>query len=206
LLSTSYYFIGQTQEINKAKDYYLEALSCKNLASHFSKALTISKVFDEKFLPKIKECLEIEKNKLDLTYYYITKSDIDTKQKNYDDAIRNLKKSFDLGLPIKTYLTNLSFIYLKMEKYDEVLKLKAAHNAVIEKLKIEPVTINIQKAAKESNSDLFDATALRNLSAQSKYYGVRICAFSLLDNDKDAKRLIKYKIELSNLNYYEYIN
>lgn len=55
--------------------------------------------------------------------------------------------------------------------------------------------INTHYAAKMINHELYDPTLIRNLSAQSKSTSVKICAFVILGNEPDAKRLIKREID-----------
>ncbi|WP_153307613.1 hypothetical protein [Desulfospira joergensenii] len=61
-------------------------------------------------------------------------------------------------------------------------------------------------ASKKIDSECYAEVILRNLTAQSEDDGVKICAFAILGNDTDARRLIKKTIEAKFIRYFEYQN
>ena len=90
--------------------------------------------------------------------------------------------------------------------YSEIIELRKKYvnyvNANSEHL--EAFKINYQMAAYKLSSKDFNQTELRNICGKSKSSDVKICCFSLLDNEKQAKVLIKEQISRHPSKIYKY--
>ena len=91
-----------------------------------------------------------------------------------------------------------------MKQYQLVFKLYDKYKQCIESLNLDELKINYQLAAKKDRSDRFSKTVLRNIYGHGDSKEVKICAYSILGQEKDAKRLLKMKIESNFIFYYRF--
>lgn len=204
LLEKAKYFISQKRNLEAAASYLASTLECHNISSRLSDILNYARFANRSLIPQIEEKLEQDKPNLFQEYYHDLKSDIYIENGDLDKAIEHLDKAFNFGLKISAYLSGKTYALLMQEKYEEVIALAEAYNDKIEEIDCETTKINTQFAAYKINSQKLDKTLLRNLSAQSPSNDVKICAFVILENYPDAKRLIKKEIENDYFAYFRF--
>ena len=90
------------------------------------------------------------------------------------------------------------------EKYAQILTLSERYKTELQNYKLDTATINIQFAAKKLNSNKFSELTVRNLIAIGSSDDIKICAFSLLNQPMDAKRMIGKKLEMDPGLSYKY--
>jgi hypothetical protein len=194
------YFIGQNKDLVSAREIVSDMLAFDDSVYFLKEIINVSVGLDNFDFLTVESVLEKHKYILTKVYYHETKSHVQSLLGNYDDAIFHLEKAFEKGLDLNSYLTYLSFYYLKKKDFKKVISLS-------EKFKNfdgEAFVINLQYAAKEVGSKLYDEICLRNLSAKSSMLGVKICAFSILGNYQRAKALMKSSIEDDYMNFHSY--
>ncbi len=175
----------------------LEALvKRKNLGVHIEDILNLPMELDKKTLDVLQESLETEKHDLRKKYYYKVLSEICIRNKDFYAAEQYLESAYREGMLLENYLAGKTYIFLLSEKYAEVISLVTRYSAQLENFDLETISINFQCAAKKINNKNYNEIELRNLSAQSSSDDVKICAFSLLGNVSEAKRIIKKKLEM----------
>lgn len=153
--------------------------------------LVLSKDFKsaDKFLDKIDEKIESEKR-------HLLRSNIYESEENYEDAISELTKSRESGLAFNMYITRLTYLYLKQEKYAKTV---LVINENIKKLKkqsdIDILIINRELANKKISGKLEDKVQIRNIISRKLTDNLVLAAECLLENDVNIKRLLKAEID-----------
>ncbi|WXF86722.1 hypothetical protein WDV92_21600 [Pseudomonas syringae pv. atrofaciens] len=130
------------------------------------------------------------------SYYFETLSEIYILKSDYSTAEQHLEAAYREGIPLTSYIASKTYILLLAEKYSQVLTLATRYETQLASADTETIQINIQFAAKKCGSRTYSEVTLRNLSALSSSNEVKICAFSLLGQYNDAKRIIKKKLEM----------
>ncbi|NNE32458.1 MAG: hypothetical protein HKN40_08825 [Winogradskyella sp.] len=204
LFNKSEYFIGIKRDLKAGKDYFNQALLAPDISDKIDRAIWLSTLVYPDMLDSVKESLENIKTECSKWYYHNCMADIHIAEGDYINALRENKRAYDNGLSFKAYLSGTSFILLKDKKYEEVLSLATKHRSELEKTITTTFDINFQYAAKKLNSNKFNNATLLNLSAKKEDTDIKIAAFSILNNENAAKRLIKQQIDRTWLNYYKY--
>lgn len=116
-------------------------------------------------------------------------------EEKVDEALEMCERSYKSGMSTDSYLTNKSFILLKKKEYSKLLALVENNLDRIQESNEKHVLIlNSQAASKFSGKDI-DKIKLRTVVANESSDHVKICAYILLGQVNDAKRLIKLNIE-----------
>jgi len=206
LLGKANYFAGQKRQMEVARDYLSQALICNDACENLGVAIRLASAVDPSMISKIKSTLANNSVDLSLSYFYKLSSEIAVCEGLYKEAKENIRKAYENGLSIGEFLTGHSYILLRESKYDEVLALYKAYKDYIvgSESDFEPFILNNQLAAKRAGNAGYDEVLVRNMSAKSPDVDVRICAFSILGNNSDAKRLIRGQIKVNYLNYFAY--
>lgn len=204
LLNACKYQIAVQNDIQKAKNTLRKAIIAQGIEEHMERAIVLTSFIDKAILPEIEKILNKSKSSIYTEYYYSFKSDINIINENYDEAEQNLLKAYHEGLEIETFLTALSYLRLLKHDYGGVISILDRYKPDFSHEKNETLQININFAAKKIKSSKYNETLVRNLSAQSKSDEIKICAFKILGQDQDARRLIKKNIEKDHLNYHYY--
>lgn len=173
-----------------------ELMKRKRIGAHISDILKLPMDFDEAVLTQLQNALEQEKHLLLKSYYFETMSEINYSRGDYYTAEQNIESAYKEGLSFGSYIGLKSYILLMAEKYAQVLTLSERYKAELQNYKSETATINIQLAAKKLDSNKFSDIVVRNLSASGSSDDIKICAFSLLNQPMDAKRMIGKKLEM----------
>ncbi len=204
LLSKSRYLFVYKRNYNEAVKYFNYALESSDLYKNIRSSLFLNKILDTNSISTIDSILEEKRFKITKVYYYKTKAEILLNKKQYEKSIDYYNKSFDSGMPIDSYLNKISYAMLNANKLTEIINIKENYIDYINsnESEIGPFIINHQFALKNKSKKLFNKVLLRNMIAHSKEIGEKICAFILLDQNKDASNLIKKQIEKDYLNYY----
>ncbi len=203
LLAKVKYQIGQAKNKDKAEGYFNSLLEISDCLDVLPELINVLDCFEQNFVQKVKAIVEQNKFKIGdkLYYYYI--SEIHVIIQEYDKALKFIERAFDEGLSLESYLVRYSYICLLMKKYEPVIELSEKYKKYQEERGFEAWKINYNYALKKKNIT-FNKVSIRNLSAQSSCEDIRIAAFSLLNNTKDAKREISKEIDKDYMNYYRF--
>jgi len=180
-------------------------LTKRHLAGHLETIIEIAKIFEKDYVEKIKSILAKEKSALFSEYYFEIEATIAAWEENYIQAEDLLRRAFSHGLPLDTYLGSMSFIYLKNLEFDKIIVLAEDHSKALKDKESEVFLINSQYAFKKIAHKNYNEVLLRNMSAQSDSDEVKLCAFHILGNENETKRLLKKQIDKSYLNYFRYL-
>lgn len=185
---------GNNQE--RAMTELDEFMKRKRIGAHIADILKLPMDFDEATLMQMQQQLEQEKHLLLKSYYFETLSEINYFRGDYYTAEQNIENAYKEGMSFVSYIGIKSYVLLMAEKYAQVLTLSERYKAELQTCKSDTATINIQLAAKKLDSNKFSDIVVRNLSASGSSDDIKICAFSLLSQPMDAKRLIGKKLEM----------
>ena len=141
---------------------------------------------------------KLEADRYDLLQYFYFESlaRISVERGDYDAAVQYTETAFSEGSTLSNYLAKKTFALLKNGDYHSVLKVAAQYSTQSKDIDSEAFVINVQAAAKKLSHTSYNPVALRNLAGQSLNNEVKLCAFSLLDQHSDARRIIKQQVEM----------
>jgi NAD-dependent SIR2 family protein deacetylase len=171
-------------------------LLTRKLGMYIDEILELPIAFSERELTILRSKLELDRFELLETYYYETLSEILVRSGQYEAANENIEIAFAEGISLEQYLSKLTYLLLKSQEYGKILALSHRYKDKLSTIDAEAFEINVQAAAKKSGSSNYSPVALRNLIAHSKSDSVKMCAFSLLDQFSDARRLVKKQLEI----------
>ncbi|WP_022668768.1 SIR2 family protein [Desulfospira joergensenii] len=134
LISKGLYFINIQQNLKMAEKYFLKVISTPKPFTAFDELIKVSMALGKNNFEKIDKLLEDEKYKITPQFYSKCKSEICMQLKDYSKSKKFIKKAYDMGLSIVSYLTELSYIYLRAKEYEKVLEMYSLHNDVINQL------------------------------------------------------------------------
>lgn len=167
----------------------------KKLGMYIAEILDLPLNFSSDDLDFMQEKLEIDRFELLENYYFETLSEICSLRGDYEAAGQYIEIAYSEGASLENYLTKRTFILLKSQDYSRVITLASQYEDRISNMDSEAFVVNLQVAAKKLAHTTFNAVALRNLTGLSESDEVKLCAFSLLDQYADAKRLVKKLVE-----------
>lgn len=196
------YCLGQSNDIKAAKKHISNAIKSKKVLDDLETFINYASFTDLNAVDEIYEVFKEHTHNFIPTYINYYKSLFEKRIFSREDSIKHLDKAYSMGLPIQTFLTDKSYLLLVEEKYDEVLALNETYKDHIGKIPCEVFTINVQFADKKIKSPVFHDVTLRNINAKSDSTGIKICTFILLDNIKEARRLIKDRLQIDFIDYY----
>lgn len=190
------YWLSVAKLEDRAQAEMESLLDRNDLGGRIADILKLPMIFNLELLNKLEEKLEAEKYALIKNYYFETLSEIYVFKEDFNTAEVHLETAYREGLNFASYMASKTYILLVAEKYSQLLTLATRHEAQLDKEDSEAVQINVQCAAKNSGSKRFSEVVLRNLIARGRSEDVKICAFSLLDQAVDVKRITKKKLEM----------
>lgn len=183
----------------------LEALlKRKHIGSAIVDILKLPMNFTKSVLNQLIEKLEVNKQDLFKNYYFETLSDLHLLKKDYALADQHLETAYKEGMSFKSYMASKTYLLLLTEEYNQINTLASRHSARLDACESDTIMINIQFAAKKTKHKSYSELILRNMIAQSSMDDVKICAFSLLNQSHDAKRLIKKKLVMDSGLIFKY--
>jgi len=134
----------------------------------------------------------------------IYKSEIYTAEGRYDEATKELNNSYKYGGSLNNYLTSLSFILLKDNKYQGVINLVDSNISKVSSPTIKDMlTINRELASKKIGGVL-NEVSIRNIIGRAHSEHLVLAAECLMDNKVQAVRLLKKAIEKDYMDYFAF--
>lgn len=203
-LSRIRYWLSVAGDASRAMEELDLLLKRKKISAHVGDILKLPMDFDEPLLEKLIDKLEEEKHILIKNYYFETLAEIFCFKGDYNTAEQHAENAYKEGLAFGTYMAIKTYLFLLAEKYPQVLSLGDRYKSQLQGEEMETANVNIQFAAKKMKDKRFSELFLRNLTGKSTSDDVKICAFSILNQPNEAKRLIKKKIEVDSGLYYRY--
>ena len=194
LAKIRYLFSIEKDEVLARKDLEL-LLARKNIGMYVGDILDLHLEFSPEEIAIIKLKLEADRNELINSYYHEALSEIYTLEENYELASQNIEQAYSEGGSFENYLTKRTYLLLKTEDYRTIIALASQHAEKLKDIESEAFVINLQLAAKKLSHPIFNEVTLRNLAGLSDSDEVKLCAFSILDQHVDAKRLMKKQLE-----------
>lgn len=171
-------------------------LARKKLGVHIADIMELPTTFTKNQLTTLKTKLDAEKHELTAIYYAQTAAELYLTQSEFDLALLHLEHAYAEGLSQSSYLTRRTYILLCAENYKDVIEIYSQHKNFSEGENSHAFQINVQTATKHLGHSSYNPLILRNLSAQSDDDEVKICAFSLLNQPNDARRLISKRLDM----------
>lgn len=194
LAKIRYLFAIANDEIGARKELEL-LLAQKKLGMYVGEILDLPLEFSSVELDSIQAKLEVDRYELLQNYYFESLSEIYSERGDYETASQYIEVAYSEGTSLERYLTKRTFLLLKSKEYSRVMTLASQYADKIKDMESEAVIINLQVAAKKLSHASLNAVALRNLAGLSESDEVKLCAFSLLDQFADAKRVLKKQLE-----------
>lgn len=204
LLSKGVYCISH-REFKKAEEYFLLAIDCDDVLENYHEAIFLNNCLDGKYREKLLDHLVANKSKMVDRYYYEVKYELLKEAGDYDGSLECLKYSFNNGMSLKDYYSNMSYLMVIFEKYEELLAVGIKHEKEIGLVDSDTFRINFNYAAKSVGSNKFNKVELRNIVARTNSPGVRVAVFSILDQDSDVRVILNKQIKKSYYYYYFYL-
>lgn len=174
----------------KADSYFEILLKSRDWIEALPELAGTSAYISRKHIEKLKEKIEEDRFLLTEQTYYLTLSRINTELHNYDNALSYIDRAFDCGLRLSTYLTLHSYISLKLQKYDYIYAKHKKYKHLEKDPDFESWFINYSFSLVMDGKTI-DEIYVRNLTAKSESEEVKLAAFALLGNEKDAERTLK---------------
>ncbi len=181
-------------DYNAFKDHLIAASKCKD-AYNLAKKITnmgIKHLGDANFC---RDFLESVKSMISSSEYQSIYCDILIYESKLDEALDSCDAGHKSGMTTDEYITNKAFILLLQKEYS---KLNAFVENHIDKIDDQDdkhiVIVNAQAGIKFSGKEV-DKVKLRTVVANDSSDHVKICAYILLGQETDAKRIIKANIE-----------
>lgn len=203
-LSKAQYYIGQEKQLSIAKKYIKDAINNIDAYRYVENILFLAKAYDDFDYTPLEKIIDEKKDDYRTCYYERIKSELYIAINKLDDAIKYIEQSFEKGLSLNDYLVNKTFILLKQQKFDDIIILYQKYEDECSKFDSEPFIINVQYAARQLDSHIYNDVVLRNLSARSNSMSVKICAFSILGNTIPAKKMLTAAIDRDYFKKYMY--
>lgn len=194
LAKIRYLFSIENDEVLARKG--LESLlTQRELGAYIGDILELPIEFNSEEISTLRTKLETERYELINSYYYETLSEIYTLEGEFELASQSLERAFADGATLENYLTKRTYLLLKSEDYRAIITLASQYTDQLKDFDSEAFVINLQVAAKKLSHPTLNLVALRNLAGLSESDEVKLCAFSILDQYADAKRLMKKQLE-----------
>lgn len=193
LLDKAKYFIGQTKNINKSKEYFEKSLDSSDVVEALPYAITFIDCFEGDYLERVKLLFDTYKFEFEERVYLEAMSEISALSGNYEAALDYIKRSYDAGLSLAGYLCSYSFICLLDKQYDLIIEMHEKFTDFDDKESFEAWKINYTYALKEKNIQYSDVT-IRNMSAQSTNESIKLAAFAILGNIDTVERMVRSEI------------
>lgn len=168
----------------------------RKLGAYIGEILDLPIPFTSEDIRLLQSKLELERYELLQGYYFETLSDICMEKHEYEQAAQHIESAHSEGTTLSNYLSKLTYALLKLEDNKRVLTIAVQYSDKLNDIDSEAFIINTQVAAKRIAHSSFNQVALRNLAAQSDSDEVKLCAFSLLDQHPDARRILKKQLEM----------
>jgi phage gp46-like protein len=168
----------------------------RKLGAYVGEILDLPIAFTSDDLHLLQSKLELERYELLQSYYFETLSEICMEKCEYEQAAQHIQSAYSEGTTLSNYLSKFTYALLKLEDNQRVLTTAAQYSDKLNDIDSEAFIINTQVAAKRMAHSSFNQVALRNLAAQSDSNEVKLCAFSLLDQHSDARRILKKQLDM----------
>lgn len=134
--------------------------------------------------------------------YYDLLHQIELFKKDYKKSLEYLELAKDKGLEYGDYVNNKSFIYLKQERYQEVINwCEKNKNNRLDYYSRNVCIVNREAAKKLSNQKI-DETSLRNIIGQRPSNRVKLACQILLGDKLAAERLLDKVLRIDFAEYY----
>lgn len=173
-----------------------DLLSQKSLGGYVGQIMDLPILFTSDDLDLLQSKLELERYELLQNYYFETLSEICMERREYEQAVKYIESAYSEGAPLSSYLSKLTYALLKLGDNKRVISIGSQYADQFKEIDSDALIINTQVAAKNLSHATYNPVALRNLIAQSDSDEVKLCAFSLLDQHPDARRILKKQLEM----------
>lgn len=204
LLFKASYILSYECDLFKAKELATYAIENNDANEYTNKILEIL-LHGDIDINICNRLMETLKGKISEKLFNFSFSQILTENEKYDDAIIYLDKALSNGLHFNTYLTHLTFIYLKEKNYQKVINTVDLHLKELENDSHKNVLIINRELAVRKLGNKINQTDIRNAIGSDHKTGVSICGHILLGDNVQAKRLLDEKINNDFSNYYVYL-
>ncbi|MEZ9068508.1 SIR2 family protein [Vibrio atlanticus] len=182
------------KDFSSFKEHLLAASKCKDAYNLSNKIINIG-IKQLKDIDFCREFLESSKSKISKSDYYSNLCDILIFENKLDEALDCCEVGYRSGNDKQTYITNKVYILLLMKQYTQLQAFVENNiDKLIDKEEKNIITVNAQAALKFSGKAI-DKVKLRNIIANESSEHVKLCAHILLDQESQAKRVIKANIE-----------
>ncbi|EGE0248943.1 TPA: SIR2 family protein [Escherichia coli] len=204
IIFKSRYEIGCNKDINTGIKLAKEAMDSTWKNNHIDNIVEIL-LIDKNNIPLVEEFIENLPRDTSSILLLKLKSDISTLKGNYKEAINLIDQAFDEGWNFSDYTIRKSYINLLAKNYHETIKIANESLGKIKNYKEKDVLlINKEVAKKKDNQEITKHDIRTILSHHNSKGYVSMCAFFLLDEERNAKKQLQSLIEKDFMNYYRF--
>lgn len=182
------------QEAMKIEDSYMY---CNRVISSLLNFLNDIEMARE-YLEKVKEDIADYK-------YYQYLSNILLHEGDLKESLNKLDKSFEIGLEYDDYLTAKSYVYLRSEKYKDVISLYKSEGGEVRSETTKAVLLLNSELAKKMIGEKLDDLKIRNIISKKLGVNYIISAHCILGEKNQAVNLLRKEIDAFKLNYYSFL-
>lgn len=194
------YSISFDRDLKQAKELIVKSLELDGVCAQAQSVidiLTYEHVDENNSLKFLEKC----KVELEIPSYLLLKCQFCLEVKDYDAAVQSLEKALVEGLDYKSYLINLSYVYLREGSYQKALNLIDTGIKFISHGHDKNVLIINRELAKKSLGQKINRVDIQNVIGKDKKGAASVAAHILLDEEVPARRLLD-EIVNNDFSYY----
>jgi hypothetical protein len=203
LIDKAIFYINIEKNINIARTYFNNALECNDILIYHNEISNLADLLAYNFVEFLEKKVVDSKTTTSKKIILEVELDISIRKLEIQKSKRNIENILELTGNKISYITSLSYIYLLENEFEKVIELSQGISFT-ENSKYDVFSINLFYAAKKINHSIYNKSSIMNLSAKPKLVDIRICAFIILGQTQDAKRLIKEAISKNRLTYHDF--
>lgn len=196
------YLVTFDRDLKQAKELAIKAIEQDGSCDIPQSILDIL-LYDSPDLFNAKKLIEKCKSELDVSSYLLMKSQLSLESRDYKDAIYCIEQALIEGLDFDSYMTNLSYTYLREGSYQKALNLiSTGYEFLPQGCEKNAIIINRELANKKLGMKI-NKVDIQNVIGKDKKGPASVAAHILLDEEIPARRLMD---EIINNDYsYYYI-
>lgn len=194
------YAVSFDRDLKQAKELIIRSLDLDGVCEQAQSVidiLTYDCVDELNALRFLDKC----KAELELPSYLLLKCQVSLEMEDYVTAVQSLEKALVEGLDYKSYLINLSYVYLREGAYQKALNIIDTGIKSISHGHDKNVLVINRELAKKSLGQKINRVDIQNVIGKDKKGAASVAAHILLDEEVPARRLLD-EIVNSDFSYF----
>ncbi|MEP8911148.1 SIR2 family protein [Enterobacter mori] len=198
------YEIGCNKNINAAISLAKEAMDSPWRNNHIENIVNIL-LIDNQNIPLVEEFIEnLPRDTSDVVILKI-KSEISILKGDYKKSIQIIEEAYKEGWDFSDYTLGRAYTNLLAKNYHDTIRIVDENLPKIKNFREKDVLIINREIAKKKTGQEIIKHEVRSIIAHHKSKGdVAMCAFFLLDDFKNANKLLQTLLEQDFMNYYRF--